>query len=120
MGALTRTEREAFSAEQLAEIDKFSPTRRDSHLDVPSGRQTILSKWAAKTPVQLRAKVCLDNISWGSQVVITWSTDSDVSALERQSVEDLLVAGAHFVDVFADAVAGKRSLEQRMAVLEGR
>lgn len=120
MGALTATERGLFSTGQLAEIDKLSASRYDV-LDPPDNdREAVLAKWLKKTPAQLRAMVCLGSISWGTQVAITWSPDADVTADEKQAVQDMLVQGKKFEDVFVDVVAGKRSLEQRLARLEGR
>jgi len=111
---LTSKERDQFTSAQLVYVMQLPDS-----LVPPEHRASQLAKWARKTPVRLRARLCLKRIIWEtSQVIINWAAECDLTDEEKMTVSDLLTPGAKFEDVFGDVVAGKKSLEQRVAALE--
>ena len=115
MATLTPEQRSRFTAQQLAYIDRLPDI-----VGTDAERDAVVAKWVSKSLEQFRAKACLGSISWGSAgPTITWSAQSDLSADEERAIEDLLVSGRKYEDVALEVIAGKRSVEQRLARLEG-
>ena len=115
MATLTTEQRSRFTPEQLAYIDKLPDI-----VGTAAEQDAVVAKWVSKSLEQYRAKACLGSISWASGgATITWSGQSDLSADEERAIEDLLVSGRKYEDVVLEVLAGKRSVEQRLATLEG-
>lgn len=114
MARLTVAQRALFTNAQLVYVDNLSDVE-GSTAEV----DTIVRKWVTKPPLKLRAKMCLGRIVWGSgNPTITWSEQSDLTTAEKQAVADLLGSGQKYEDVVLEVLAGKRSVEQRLATLE--
>jgi hypothetical protein len=129
---LTTTNRQEFTAGQLNQLDKLSPRRLDEYVTkapVDSGmtdaeyKRAMIAKLKLKSPEQLRARVNLILITGSGPKVVAWATPAeggDYSDVEKASIEDLLNRGGKFEDIAVRVEAGERSVEQRLAVLEGR
>tara|TARA_Y100000310_G_C20531198_1_gene738538 strand:+ start:494 stop:883 length:390 start_codon:yes stop_codon:yes gene_type:complete len=128
MPALTITEKKAFSADQLTQLARLSTTRRDEYLtpeesddgvaDDGTFRANILAKMAKRTPDQLRARVNVVGVAWGSTPTVTYSTENDYTQAEMEAIQQGLKAGDKWGERVADIVAGGLSLEQRVDALE--
>jgi hypothetical protein len=120
MAILTPADRALFTAAQLVEVDKFPASRLDKDKDFVGGQAAykamILAKWQRMSSEKLRAKVCFGSASQG---VITWSAECDLTADEKAAVQDLMALGGKPVDIIIAVMAGKRSVEQRLAALGG-
>ena len=114
MAELTTPQKEQFTAEQLPYANKLAARQPDRWV-----ADAIAAKWARKSPDQLRARACLDHISWGSDATITWSSDCDLTDEQKASIRDLLTSGRKFEDVATEVLGGRKSLEQRVSALGG-
>jgi hypothetical protein len=69
----------------------------------------------ALTSRQTAAKAQMTSVSWSSTgAAVTWSEDCTLTNAQKASVVDLLVEGKKPVDVIADVLSGKISVEQRL------
>jgi hypothetical protein len=100
MPPLTATDRRQFTAAQLVEIDKLSTAHLDelvtvapSDLGMTDGqfKKSVLDKWKLKSPGQLRTRVNMASISWGSSgPIVTWSREADYTSAQQSSIQDIL------------------------------
>lgn len=117
MLTLTATDKKSFTAAKITEIEKFPSDRLAGPTVEPivGYKAAILTKWKKRSAAELRAMVCIGSISQGE---VTWSAESDLTAVEKAAVQDLIALGGKPVDVIVDVIGGKRSVEQRLAALE--
>tara|TARA_Y100000310_G_scaffold129649_1_gene128800 strand:+ start:6507 stop:6923 length:417 start_codon:yes stop_codon:yes gene_type:complete len=134
MARFTATDRKKFNSGQLAELDKLSAARLAEYVTTtpenflgPDGQVApgadykvfMIKKLAKKSAAQLRARVNLVSISWGTDgPAIKWATSAqggDYTDAEKASIQDLLKPGGKYEDVAVRVAGGERSVEQRLA-----
>lgn len=124
MATLTAAQTQGFSAAQLTEIAKMPESALDKDEafagTAAAYKTAILAKWKGKSAEALHAKVCDGGKvhSGGNPPVIVWSTESDITAAQKASIQDMGAAGVKYEKAFEDVMGGKKSVEQRLAALE--
>jgi hypothetical protein len=115
MPALTNSERDRFTADQLIQLDRLSTDRRDEIFDgaTVSARTLRVTTYVARTPQQLRARTNIIGIAWGQSIVVNYSPENDYTATERQTIADGLKGDKWLVRI-PELLAAGLSVEQRL------
>jgi len=111
MPALTRIERGKFTSEQIAQIDRFSDSRRDEALGVDASRQRFLSRYVAMPSDQLRARVNVLRVSGGE---VEYAPENDYTVTEMQTIADVGLDGNKWLFRIPEILAAGPSAEQRL------
>jgi hypothetical protein len=111
MPALTTDERGAFAAAQLVQIDRLPAARRDELLDF--NRSVGLARLQSRSVDQLKARVNILKVNWGPPIVVTYSSENDYTATERQTIADSLKDGKWLFRI-PEILAAGLSIEQRL------
>jgi len=96
----------AFTTAQRAQLNRMSAERRATINDL---------KHENKTPDQLRARVNILKVADG---VVTFSSDSNYTATERQTIADGLRDGDKWLYRIPELLIAGLSVEQRLTALE--
>jgi hypothetical protein len=111
MPALTTAEGRLFTADQLAQIQRLPAARRDALL---AGRRAVLvARLASRTVDQLRCRVNVLSVHWGSSLTVSYAPENDYTATERQTIADGLKDGKWLMRI-PELLAAGLSVEQRL------
>ena len=115
MPALTATERQVFSGQQLAQLARLSAARRDELFGTE--RAANLAKLASRTEHELRARVNILRVRGGK--IVDWAPENDYSAEQQEAIQEGLQEGkGGWLRQAAEITAAGRSLKQRVETLE--
>lgn len=113
----------AFTANQKAQVDRLPA----AYFKAPIGKAMtdeefkamMSNKLEALTPDQIRARVNITGISWGTEIVVNFSAENDYTDDQKQAIQAGMRQGDKMVNRAAEIVAAGPSIEQRVATLEG-
>ena len=111
MPALTTAEGRLFTADQLAQIQRLSAARRDELL--AQRRSVIVGRLASRTVEQLRCRVNVLSVHWGSTPTVNYATENDYTRAEMQTIADGLKDGKWLMRI-PELLAAGLSVEQRL------
>ena len=85
---------------------------------LPGGHGYDLVKLEKWTTTQLRARVNVTSVSFGSTITVNYSAANDYTSAEMETIQENLVEGKPWRGQISDIVAKGRSIEQRLTALE--
>jgi hypothetical protein len=108
---LTTKEKNLFTADQLSQIERLSVIRLDELLE--RRRAVLVARLASRTVEQLRCRVNILSVHWGSSPTVNYAPENDYTATEMQTITDGLKDGKWLMRI-PELLAAGPSVEQRL------